>query len=380
MQKNSTYKAAQAVASDIEAHFVQHLSEMKKSGNETAPPLPKSKTIEQIIDIAFWASLLKEEGKSPKISLVLLPPDRVAQPLVFAEQIILSPHSLIKLSPGFERPGIHLGVWHDKGELYVWGATNTIPCYCFVLNVPEPGLLVIKHRKADQFGKFTNVAVLHGDEVKILDEQSNLIPDCPTLLTSLLGFHSDLANNDSINVVLQLAVSMRAHGRGGSLIIVPKGSEHWLNSIRQPIHYAVQPAFSALNELLHQGEEQKKQDMWQITLKKEIEEVAGLTAIDGAVVMNSDYELLAFGTKIIRVEGSSLPDQILLTEPVLGQEGRLVQSGLNGGTRHISATQFVYDQRDCLVLVASQDGRFTVFSWSASQKMVRAHRIETLLL
>ena len=51
-----------------------------------------------------------------------------------------------------------------------------------------------------------------------------------------------------------------------------------------------------------------------------------------------------------------------------------------GGTRHLSAAQFVQDQRDAVALVASQDGRFTVFAWSPCEAMVHAHRVETLLL
>jgi len=51
-----------------------------------------------------------------------------------------------------------------------------------------------------------------------------------------------------------------------------------------------------------------------------------------------------------------------------------------GGTRHLSAVQFVHDQRNAMALVASQDGRFTVFSWSQSENMVHAHRVEALLL
>ena len=41
-----------------------------------------------------------------------------------------------------------------------------------------------------------------------------------------------------------------------------------------------------------------------------------------------------------------------------------VWPGALGGTRHLSAAQFVRDQPDALALVASQDGRFTIFAWS----------------
>jgi DNA integrity scanning protein DisA with diadenylate cyclase activity len=51
-----------------------------------------------------------------------------------------------------------------------------------------------------------------------------------------------------------------------------------------------------------------------------------------------------------------------------------------GGTRHLSAAQFVHDQHGALALVASQDGRFTVFAWSGRDEIVHAHRIEALLL
>jgi hypothetical protein len=46
----------------------------------------------------------------------------------------------------------------------------------------------------------------------------------------------------------------------------------------------------------------------------------------------------------------------------------------------LSAAQFVFDQRDSIALVASQDGRFTVFAWSPCELMVHAHRVDTLLL
>jgi hypothetical protein len=31
-------------------------------------------------------------------------------------------------------------------------------------------------------------------------------------------------------------------------------------------------------------------------------------------------------------------------------------------------------------MVASQDGRFTIFKWSEADELVRAHRVEALLL
>ncbi|MGH9903293.1 MAG: putative sensor domain DACNV-containing protein, partial [Pyrinomonadaceae bacterium] len=220
------YPAARAVADTAQAHFARRLAEARRKGHaEGLATEPAAREIEAIIDAAFWASLRREEGYSPKISLAFLPPGQAGRPLLFERRLPLNPAALSRLAPAVERPGIHLGVWRDAEELYVWGTTRTIPRLCFVLEVVEPGLLVIKYRRGQEPGKYVNVAVLKGDQIKVVDEESAGLPDCPTLLTSLLDFGAPGHAPDSVNVLVQLAASMRAHGRGGSLLVVPHGSE-----------------------------------------------------------------------------------------------------------------------------------------------------------
>lgn len=197
------YKAARSVSGAIERHFAEQLAAAIERGEKDLAPEPLRQVIEAIIDTAFWTSLRKEESRSPKISLAFLPPEKSDQPLIFEERLLLTPDILTKLAPAVERSGIHLGVWQDEEEIYIWGTTHTIPGFCFVLEVVEPGLLVIKHRRVDGFGKFVNVAVLKGDEVKIVDERSVSLPDCPAFLTSLLGFTTPASWNDSVNLQTQ---------------------------------------------------------------------------------------------------------------------------------------------------------------------------------
>jgi hypothetical protein len=105
-----------------------------------------------------------------------------------------------------------------------------------------------------------------------------------------------------------------------------------------------------------------------------------LTAVDGAVLLNNRYELLGFGAKIARRLGWPRVEQVVLTEPIEGAVPSVVDPEQLGGTRHLSAAQFVHDQRDSVALVASQDGRFTIFEWSPVDERVHSHRVETLLL
>jgi DNA integrity scanning protein DisA with diadenylate cyclase activity len=119
---------------------------------------------------------------------------------------------------------------------------------------------------------------------------------------------------------------------------------------------------------------------WRDALVRAIDIVGGFTAVDGATVMNRNYELIAFGAKVARSGMSSPVDQIIVTEPVLGGTPTILHPSQNGGTRHLAAAQFIFDQRDAIALVASQDGRFTIFAWSEALQMVHAHRIDILLL
>ena len=375
------YPAARIVAPKVEAHFAHHAAEALKRGRAVTPP--DADTIEAIIDAAFWASLRREEIYVPKISLVYLPPEASKHPMRFERVLPLTPDKLVKVAPAVERPGIHLGVWRNDDGLHVWGTVRALPSLSIVVEVAAPGLLVIKHQRGDDSGKFVNVAVLEGDQIKVVDEKASSLPDCPPLLASLLGFDSPASwarGIDSVNVLVQLAVSMRAHGRGGLMLVVPMNDDSWQDSIVKPIPYAVVPAFTELAHLTRESSAGKDTRLWQDAVGRAVEAIAGLTAVDGATALTNEYELLAFGAKIVRRKGSGQVEQVTVTEPIEGNVAMTVHPTQLGGTRHLSAAQFVHDQRRAVALVASQDGRFTVFAWSPCENMVHAHRVETLLL
>jgi hypothetical protein len=373
------YAVARTVAPRIHVHFTDHLSAVQGDRADLAS-VPDAAAIEAMIDAAFWASLRREESYIPKISLAYLTPDQSEHPLLLERPLPLDSAALTRMAPAVERPGIHLGVAMADGQLRVWGMARTIPRYCFVAEVAEPGLIVIKHHRGTDTAKFVNVAVLEGDQIKVIDEHASTLPDCPTLLTSLLGFDSPDSWNGPVNVLVQLAVSMRAHRRGGLLVVVPAASSAWRESIVQPVSYAISPAFSELAVLLRQSAGSDRGRAWQEAIARTVDAVAGLTAVDGATLLTSEYDVLAFGAKIARRRGQPQVEQLTLTEPIEGDVAAVVNPAVLGGTRHLSAAQFVHDQRDAIALVASQDGRFTVFAWSPCENMVHAHRVETLLL
>src|SRR6476646_7815276 len=116
------YAAARSAAPALVDYFARHAAAGQASPAVGAG-LPDAATIEALIDAGFWASLQREEGYAPEISLAYLPPERA---LMLAAPMPLSPRALGRLAPAVERPGIHLGVWRDQGALRVWGTTRAI--------------------------------------------------------------------------------------------------------------------------------------------------------------------------------------------------------------------------------------------------------------
>jgi len=385
------YAVAGAVAPTVAEHLQLHRAALPPQAPNQPPRelLPEASHIETLVDVAFWASVRREEGYIPKISLAFLRPVPEVCPLVFEQPLPLDPAALTRLAAAVERPGIHLGVWPasagasagqpDGANLLVWGTTHMIPPFCFVVEVAAPGVLVLKHRPRHESRKFVNVAVLEGDRIKIIDERASNIADCPAVLAPMVGFDVASMQDEGLNVQVQLALSMRRHGRGGILLIVPAGSDRWRESILQPIRYAVQPPYCEISDLLRRHHMMPAHE-WREAIDRAVESLAGLTAIDGATIVTSRYDLLAFGAKIARRDGNGTVEQIVVTEPILDARPYRMHPGELGGTRHLAAAQFVHDQRDASALVASQDGRFTICAWSPCDGAVHAHRVETLLL
>jgi hypothetical protein len=372
------YPAARSIASRLEDHFARNAAAARSRLSAEAPAADAA-AIERLVDAAFWASLQREEGYPPEISLALLPPAGVPRPLMLATPLPLDPRTLARLAPAVQRPGIHLGVWREQDALVVWGTTQAVPPFGFVLEVVAPGLLVVKHRFHEDSGKFRNVAVFAGDEVKIVSRQVEDARDHPPVLGSLLAPESEGSVDERADLLVRLAVSMRAHRRGGTLLVVPAGGEAWRASVVRPVAYAVEPRFSGLADLVgaHAANDPAAASGM---LARAVDALAGLTAVDGATLLTERHELIAFGVKIARPDGRAQVEKVALDEPIEGSVPAVVAPAQLGGTRHISAAQFAQDQPDSAALVASQDGHFTVFAWSRRDGLVHAHRLDAFLL
>src|SRR5262249_55670456 len=151
-------------------------------------------------------------------------------------------------------------------------------------------------------------AVLEGAVVKFVEQEPTAMSEAPPALGSLLEFYSSAGRNESDNILVKVAIAMRAHGRGGSLLVVPRKTDLCLNSILQPITYSLIPPFPDLATFLEN--KQHNIEAAPLTLQSAVDALAGLTAVDGATVISDRFEPLAFGAKILTRDGVHRVEQI----------------------------------------------------------------------
>ena len=83
--------------------------------------------------------------------------------------------------------------------------------------------------------------------------------------------------------------------------------------------------------------------------------------MDGVVLMTKQLDLIAFGVKLKEAGEDFNVVEIDLLE--YENRGRITSVKGLGGKRHLSAARFIYNNRDALAFVASQDGNVTLLVW-----------------
>src|SRR5580704_4129178 len=97
--RQPSYPAARAAALRVHPHYVRHLATRPVEGDGILEFLPDVETIESIIDVAFWASLRREETYTPLVSLAFVAPTRMDTALIFERPVPLGSHALTRLGP-----------------------------------------------------------------------------------------------------------------------------------------------------------------------------------------------------------------------------------------------------------------------------------------
>src|SRR2546426_7901267 len=112
----------------LDAVFVQHLFErlhgVRSTTHKHLPSdqgaipvfLVSMEHLTTLINVAFWASFRKEEGRSVTIALQYAPPDQAYKPFLFQHPLPYSDENIIRISPVLHRSNVACGVWKDDQD------------------------------------------------------------------------------------------------------------------------------------------------------------------------------------------------------------------------------------------------------------------------
>jgi hypothetical protein len=144
MLPGQAYPAAHVLAPRVHLHFARHLNDARVRSGELLASLPDVDAIGAVIETAFWASLRREEGYVPRISLAFVAPDQAAQPLRFGHPLPLEAAALTRVAPAVA-PAAFTSAWARRQRPVGVGSRARLPRLCFSPRWPRR-LLVVNTR------------------------------------------------------------------------------------------------------------------------------------------------------------------------------------------------------------------------------------------
>ena len=365
---------------------LEHLSKIGMPAPFGSVQLLTREQISLLVESAFWTSLRSDEGRTTRVCVAVATPGTFHDVLVFAAVVPYDESQLSKLAPAVPKCGC-LVVSVSADGLHIWGVGRSRPASSLAtitVDVSGPGIVRIG------VGPFQPFAVLNGRSNPIIaGTRINLA----NLLKRIL--HKALPADDFVQtqavwreclVLAILAKVIVDHGHGGMLLVVPSETGTWSESLSPfaykfgapdtTIHEGIR---RELNEMKAQGEmlqrllqadvpdELKNQVTGAIAQRpwyneRDVQAIASLAGVDGAIVMTRDLQVLGFGATI--AIGGDVAPRVCIFRPEPGSQA-VVPSPLEtlGGTRHQSAARFVAVNHDSVALVVSQDRHMSVIHW-----------------
>lgn len=402
------------------------------------PPLPSPDDLRRILSAAFFASLEREEGRRLRFVLCCSPDVDVVRdgfgetvPVVPLEMPRpLSVGAIRSLAPAvnpwnaallvrFPRPGGRTAQSEIAGILHVGeNAARARSGRSFYYR-PAPYALTIEVLDAGEMHVYQGGARLISMKAGrlynlIAYSALEFLPISDILMSGDRALRSrivapghepiretsDFEWTALLNTVLCIVNGVRAHGHGGTVLLVEPGAEASLpvrTKFEVDEHDSVLGdrfiAFLNTRHLLTEARLRQEESGTVMTAEQTLahlqnaafaaeedlvgaaEVVAGLTAVDGALVLTADLRALGFGAEIV----------LDTTEPVIAYEviGHAQSPELwptvdseSFGMRHRSALRCVGVTDRMAAFVVSQDGQVSLF-WKQDGRVLMKRHVNT---
>jgi hypothetical protein len=351
----------------------------------------------KILEKCFSASLAKEEGLFHNFRVLILPkPENidVEQEYVFEKAYEIE--NIHKLAPAFIPETWAMCIWFNEDKTpEIWGIKSSSE-HCLQIFTLAEGKLIV-HIPALNPPNSENPIVDVRKDIWVLTFNGVGFVKQETL--NLANFFNGDYKKEKAKFLRSIVDRMRKHCHGGTLLIIPTDKKESIlkESIKPDSPFKVETPFQYVKnnfliaqkelapEILNSSAQNKGNEYMRIRQIVEsnwvgIDLLKQVTAVDGATIINSDLELIAFGAKIKpkEVENDSVGTiepknriEVFVRKPFETSENVPKLISNLGGMRHQSATQFVYEQRESVAIVASQDGKLSVIYWDKEKEKVQ---------
>lgn len=324
---------------------------------------PSAEQLKQALNVALWASIGREEGRSPRVALTLFPEpaSTVGDPwlLRLKSPLALNPANVVKLFPATEARLTSLHVEPVGDMLQILGIR-------FILD-DEPHVRVIVE----------GTGIITIKEGTTFDSARARIEEGRAILLSRDAYEKHFANSSlerRLDKILWLA---RSRGHGGTIAVVTSDIPPDIK-----FNYELSPIFSAMSH--HETILPSQQNLWRATLEWQksheylehlIRGASALTGVDRALVLNAKGDVVGFGGKLL----GGNPKGLKVVTPEASASSKDVDPvGYFTGTRHQSAVDYVSKYSDARVFVISHDGKVSVMMGEGNGNVLCMEHLEWL--
>ncbi len=389
---------------------------------DVAPLRVSSRALEDVLSVAFQASLTSEEARPTRFRLLLMPvaelpehgvPNEGVLRLRFEQRRALHEDELRRLAPAAPFETSLIGAEEDPdGKVHIWGIAHSGPAwlaptwggrspvpnwtYDPIVHVTAPGKVAVRSAGrligAIERGVVVDATVdvfesawlpaLFEEERELIRAEHDATQRRSAAPTSV--DHS-LVGRVSQHLIRRAIQLIRGARHGGMLLVmagdaVPRGlrlkyrisqdePSHRYRSLQLQIFETLASGTTSASvgwddfaSSSHPHLERLEQEVFELSRA-----IANLAAIDGAVLLDKRFGVLGFGVEVSAELPS--PERVLRALDSNG-DVRVPDDVEKVGTRHRAAYRFVNDHPGALAIVVSQDGGVSFVTKQAGDVVV----------
>jgi hypothetical protein len=357
--------------------FAEQLARHLAQFSVAERPLPGDEELARLVDVTFFASLHEEEARRTQFDVAWQSSSHGCTAVVaIATPVVATPKSLAKLAPATRPEATSIAVRQQGSDLVAWAFLQPISAAGspVTIRVLAPGVLRVDHAGIPR-------ALYARGEILLLGG-AHEVKSPARLLTSTFrawSAEADLAVGVDLRaaVVTRIAARSLEHRHGGMILLVPADVD---TALGVRVHYAVGEGSDVLarkyahvirdipvEERLERLRGSRPRavdgrvpvrDAAQIAFAEAIEIIARLTAIDNAVLMDTDLKLRGFGVQVVEADA---PKTTFEHANPYSEEVHVDDLSTFKGTRHPAGVIFCMRQeREAAAIIASQDGRLSL--------------------